>query len=1468
MKMKSIVFSRRRILFTAVISGLFALWAGQDLAMAGLNLEVPIEMVDYGLESQAGSGTTNFKRSWVYLDPADYHNASYYFEIVAKNTNTSVAYDVYLRSTSTNTTYATITVPANTTNPTRFRTASSWTPPVGKQEFLVRVSETAAVSQVEVYSARIIVQQTNAEYTRIQIPLVHRHYNNVAAGPGFVDPTSATSYGQTNPNRYCLWEKDTGQYADLSGSSPWTLEAVLDHDSTSGTAYVALFNATTGLEVAGAEVSNDGDVITLVDRSFSDSATNFANEDRFELRIRSSTTAAQAELRRASLYVKLTNLSKAEVLYRVAGRQRSSTATDFVYQRARVDTSLFSNPTAYFQASGWCADNGERVFLRDHGTNDSGTGGASVTGSGINFNSSTKILVRTPAITITDGNRFYGRTENSTDNVELTSAFVVVSFHSQDPGIVNEGFEATGTYGYDETGWTEVFGSCTLDENAAIPGTPPVNLGIECLKATALDATNDDAYAYLTKTDQNISYVQGFLYLDEEGLADGQLLVTLGLFDSGQNRVAAIEIGQSGGQVLQRLSYWSNGQLRYTDLYPMDLDTWYEVEYKYDITNLAWEFRVNSITKASGSLVSPRTPRIMMVGVLNYLGTLGQSTVYTDLAVWHDRDWPAPNDCPVPGEPSGPTPGDGLTGVSIDADLDWADAIDAETYDVYFGTDSPPPLYAEGVTESSLALPTHQYCTRYYWGVVAKNSCGNFNEGVVWEFTTENGPPGTPADPSPLDGAIDVAANAILGWSDCTSTDTYDVFLDQNNPPTTKVASDITESSFDPDLQWDTHYYWKVVAKNNCGSSTAGAVWDFTTGPEPVAHHFVWDTSPSPGAPYDTWDTAAHNIGQALNAASWGETVMVRAGTAYTEHVYMKDGVDLVAEEGATPSITYSPGHFVAVVEITGPITCAIRGFDIHAYTNMGEGINLNGSSGQVNATIEDCVVHCHNLGVGIRTFGTVNTTIKDCVVYNCDVSMRCGIGTSGWGNSDRIASNSSITIKGTSVGGIGQGMVEAGIRLRGDTGASNIQVTLGGAGVSDGNTISHNGAAGVLLVDIDQISIENNDIFNNGDGGLVLIDSSTVSPHIKNNTIHHQVNAAGINIGGASNVTISDGNDIYANKAGIAFYVANNPNDFGQMDPVTKTVSSQPVTINGNNLYSNSLAGISIKDGITGAVTITQNNIYSNRAGIRMQRRCNLTISRNTIRDNTHGGIKTGSNVADGGGFVSGQIGQAVVTIEKNKIYSNGGGGYGGGVDIRHASGTIYNNLVYKNYKGGIRFGDYVTDIVNNTVVNNGNATGAGIVYDDLAGAVNDPPGGALNDSPNFPPYPVIRNNIIAYNETAGLRVGGNGFDCPENPGFDSPKVGDKYRDYNLLYSNNGTGEDDCWWDAGRPNKQCVNKNYGGCGLDGWSKVNPNDIIADPLFVDLASDDFTLQPGSPAENAGDDGNDMGAYGGIDPLDW
>ncbi|EMR75277.1 hypothetical protein MBGDF03_00902 [Thermoplasmatales archaeon SCGC AB-540-F20] len=59
----------------------------------------------------------------------------------------------------------------------------------------------------------------------------------------------------------------------------------------------------------------------------------------------------------------------------------------------------------------------------------------------------------------------------------------------------------------------------------------------------------------------------------------------------------------------------------------------------------------------------------------------------------------------------------------------------------------------------------------------------------------------------------------------------YDVYLEANDPtPDDKVADDITETTFDPGtMDYETVYYWRIIAKDNHGASTWGPIWHFTT---------------------------------------------------------------------------------------------------------------------------------------------------------------------------------------------------------------------------------------------------------------------------------------------------------------------------------------------------------------------------------------------------------------------------------------------------------------------------------------------------------------------------------------------------------------------------------------------------------------------------------------------------------------
>ena len=192
-----------------------------------------------------------------------------------------------------------------------------------------------------------------------------------------------------------------------------------------------------------------------------------------------------------------------------------------------------------------------------------------------------------------------------------------------------------------------------------------------------------------------------------------------------------------------------------------------------------------------------------------------------------------------PNTPSSPNPANGATNVNVNADLSWTCTDpdgDTLTYDIYFGTNSNPPLVQNNQSLNSYDPGTMNINTTYYWKIVAWDSAGASTSGPIWDFTTAiNSPPNTPSNPNPPNGAVDVNVNADLSWT-CTDPDgdpiTYDVYFGTNsNPPL--VQNNQSLNSYDPGiLNINTTYYWKIIAWDNFGNLVVGPIWNFTTGLE------------------------------------------------------------------------------------------------------------------------------------------------------------------------------------------------------------------------------------------------------------------------------------------------------------------------------------------------------------------------------------------------------------------------------------------------------------------------------------------------------------------------------------------------------------------------------------------------------------------------------------------------------------
>ncbi|MBA0882946.1 glycoside hydrolase family 78 protein [Flavobacterium undicola] len=126
----------------------------------------------------------------------------------------------------------------------------------------------------------------------------------------------------------------------------------------------------------------------------------------------------------------------------------------------------------------------------------------------------------------------------------------------------------------------------------------------------------------------------------------------------------------------------------------------------------------------------------------------------------------------------------------------------------------------------------------YYWRVKAIDSDNlSSSYSLTYSFYTEgiaqsNHLPFLPQLVIPDYGSTVSSTAVVLKWS-ASDSDTadklsYDIYLSTTNPPTTKIANTVTETSLNVNsIEIAKTYYWKIVVKDDKGGETIGQVWSF-----------------------------------------------------------------------------------------------------------------------------------------------------------------------------------------------------------------------------------------------------------------------------------------------------------------------------------------------------------------------------------------------------------------------------------------------------------------------------------------------------------------------------------------------------------------------------------------------------------------------------------------------------------------
>ena len=212
-----------------------------------------------------------------------------------------------------------------------------------------------------------------------------------------------------------------------------------------------------------------------------------------------------------------------------------------------------------------------------------------------------------------------------------------------------------------------------------------------------------------------------------------------------------------------------------------------------------------------------------------------------------DETCPCAQVPPVP--PFNPTPANHLTQIYTTPTLQW-DCTDYDgdlaEYDVYFGTDSLPPLVATGVTEKSYQPAPIALQTTYFWRIVARDSKAQETSGPVWDFTTaypvdQDQPPLPPYNPGPADHSMGQSLTTTLTWSATDFNDNikeYDVYFGTDPDPPLSEAG-VTVKSYDLPPLTKANYYWRVVVRDSTNLEASGPVWTFSTDHPPTVPDVV-----------------------------------------------------------------------------------------------------------------------------------------------------------------------------------------------------------------------------------------------------------------------------------------------------------------------------------------------------------------------------------------------------------------------------------------------------------------------------------------------------------------------------------------------------------------------------------------------------------------------------------------------------